>query len=155
MKEIPLTKGKIAIVDAIDYEWLNQWNWCYNGKRHAIRGERRGGRYKAISMHREIMKPPPGFVVDHINGDGLDNRRQNLRICTTKQNNQNQSKHRDNTSGYRGVYFVKASKKWQASIRIDGKNYHQGLFEDPKEAALAYNKAAVEAWGEFAKLNPV
>ena len=112
----------------------------------------------ATPMHRIITKCPKGKVVDHINGDTLDNRKCNLRICTKLQNQYNQKKHKGKRhSKYKGVTFRKnlIAKPWEAFIYKDYKSKRLGYFATEKEAALAYNAAAKEAYGEFAKLNEI
>lgn len=131
-KEIPLTQGKVALVDDEDYERLNQFKWfaSKNGKTYyAIRKSK-------ILMHRTIITPPSGFEIDHINGNGLDNRRENLRIVSHRENCQN--KHIEKTSKFPGVTWNKQHKKWHAHVRILGKNRYLGSFDDEVEAAKAY-----------------
>ena len=147
IRYIALTKGRFAIVDAADFEWLNRYKWqaAYNGtKFYATTKNRRGGN---IWMHRMIMKAPKGMVVDHINGNGLDNRRCNLRICTPQQNSCNRRKHADGKSRFIGV--SPWHHKWQVSV---GHQY-VGLFEDEVEAAKARDRKAIEMYGEHARLN--
>lgn len=160
MKRIPLTKGKFVLVDDDDYEFLSRWKWYSFVKKHtvyAVRGEYHGydegvGYYvqKRIMMHRQIMEAEQGFFVDHINGDGLDNRRENLRLCTHSQNLQNQRKQKDRK--YKGVY-ERDNGRFSAAIRHGGKLVHIGTFDTETAAACAYNKAAIEYFGEFANLN--
>jgi len=149
---IPLTQGKFAIVDAEDYDWLNQYKWyaskCKNTF-YACRAE--GG--KTIRMHREIMQAPKGLVCNHINHNGLDNRKSNLRLCTNAQNCYNQRASATGTSKYKGVCWHKCRSKWSARIRCDGKFYNLGDFDDQMEAAMAYDNKAAELFGEFAYLN--
>lgn len=107
MKEIPLTKGKIALVDDTDYDWLIQWKWhawTAKGKWFAISQEKEGHKMK---MHRLIMNAPDGLQVDHRNHNGLDNRRENLRICTNTENSRNRRIRRDNTTGFKGVHWLR------------------------------------------------
>lgn len=107
-------------------------------------------------MHRLILGAPAGIGVDHRNGDGRDNRRLNLRLATRTQNAQNRSKNRDKTSSrYKSVYARRRKGPWYAQIRIRGRNKHLGVFETEEEAALAYNRAAVEYFGEYARLNQI
>ena len=104
-------------------------------------------------MHREIMNCPKGLEVDHINQNGVDNRRINLRIATATQNRQNTSKQKSNTSGYKGV--MKDKTKWRAMIRDNGRRIHLGMFDNKIDAAIAYNKAAIKYHKEFACLNTI
>ena len=151
MKEIKLTQGKVALVDDADYEWLSQWKWTYGG--YAFRMIRDGTRkQRMIYMHRVIMDAQPGEQVDHINRDGLDNRRENLRLCSSSQNNGNQRKTRG-SSRFKGVSWHKEGRKWQTGIKLHGTQRHLGLFTDEVEAAHAYDDAAREKFGEFARVN--
>lgn len=155
-KEMPLTQGKIALVDVEDYDYLCQFKWHKHKPRniyYAARNTRKNGKKALSLMHREILKTPKGFHTDHINGDGLDNRRNNLRICTGAQNLMNRGKTKANKSGFKGVCWNKANKKWHAQIEVDGKNKHLGFFDVKEQAALAYNEAALKYYDEFAKLN--
>jgi hypothetical protein len=104
-------------------------------------------------MHRQVTNAPKGLVVDHINHNGLDNRRANLRLCTKQQNNCNSRSFRHKTSNYKGVFKEKGSKKFRAYIRFNKKPVHIGMFELEIDAAKAYDKKAKELFGEFAYLN--
>jgi hypothetical protein len=154
VKEIPLTQGRVAIVDDADYEMLSRFKWLY-GDRYAVRRARCGVRWVTVLMHREIMQPLDGMQVDHINGDKLDNRRCNLRIVTSSQNKCNCGVQANNTSGFKGVSLSKPTGKWVANIKKHGKLHFLGYFPTAIEAARAYNRAAQEMHGEFARLNPV
>jgi hypothetical protein len=145
---IPLTSGFYTYVDAADYEWLNQWHWRAYGDGYVARREK--GRL--IFMHREIMQPPPGMVVDHINGVSLNNRRCNMRVCTRQQNNFN-SRPRPKISPYKGVRFDADTGKWIAEITHCHIKYHLGTFADEVEAARAYDRRAIELQGPYARLN--
>ncbi len=151
IRYIPLTRGLHAIVDAKNFDWLSQYKWCVQGARYgnthyAVR--RTNGR--KIFMHREIMQPPPGKVVDHINRNGLDNREANLRNCTRLQNLQN--RYWDaGQSKYRGVSPV--GDKWQAVVGFHGETIYLGVFDTEEEAAKARDRKAYELAGEFAYLN--
>jgi len=153
IRYIGLTQGKYAIVDAADYEWLNQWKWCAmlrSSKVYAMRVER----HKTILMHREIMKPPKGMLVDHIDGNGLNNRRSNMRNCTAQQNCQNRRPGTNFTSQFAGVYQRKSQpEKWYARVRCGEILAYLGPFDDEVEAAKARDQKARELHGEFAYLN--
>ena len=157
-KQIALTQGHIAIVDPADFEWLSQWKWSYttgsNGKgARAERSFRINGRQKHIFMHRLIMDAPDGMEVDHINGNGLDNQRKNLRLCSRSQNAKNITSMRVHTSWFKGVSYHKRLRKWHAQITNEYRRIHLGLFACELEAARAYNLAAPKYHGEFASLN--
>lgn len=151
---IPLTQGKIAIVDAKDFDWLNRWNWCatcirYGQNAYAIRREGK----QIIWMHRQILNCHPKAEVDHRNGNTLDNRRQNIRAATHSENAQNREKQRNNSSGFKGVSWFRRDHKWRARIHLNGEERHIGYFINLAEAAKAYDKEATELHGEFAHLN--
>jgi len=104
-------------------------------------------------MHRLIMDPPRGYVVDHINGDGLDNRRANLRLATHAQNGRNRRKIKKGISKYKGVSWEESTGKWRALIHVDRKKISLGCYKDEVTAAKVYDKAAKKYHGEFARLN--
>lgn len=156
MKRIELTQGHVAVVDAEDFEELNKYNWqarvqTYTGLFRAKRSENK----KEIDMAREIMNCPPGLEVDHINGDLLDNRRCNLRICTHGENMRNRRLQRNNTSGYRGVHYFKRDGRYVAYIYLNGQKIHIGSYKTGIDAAMAYNAHARDLHGEFARLNDI
>ena len=157
MKEIPLTKGKVALVDDEDYEWLKQSKWYAQSSRSNFYACRKSKNQLSTQtkerMHRLIMSAPDNMEVDHINRNSLDNQRKNLRICTRSQNAMNTPKSIINTSGYKGVIWFSRDNKWRAEIRVFGKNKHLGLYENIIDAAHAYDEAAKKYRGEFAVLN--
>lgn len=145
-KIIPLTKGKYAKVDNDDFELLINFNWkCnyHNYERSVHLG----------LMHRFIMNCPKNKIIDHINHDRLDNRKANLRICTVSNNGMNRLKYSGFTSKYKGVCWVKERSLWKSSIKHNDAYIHLGFFENEKDAGLAYDKKAIELFGEFALLN--
>jgi hypothetical protein len=148
MKEIILTQGKVALVDDEDYKWLNKYKWCAHKNKRYWYAKRNSGR---IFMHREIMKTPIDLMVDHKDTNGLNNQRYNLRNCTNRQNLQNG---RSNSTN-KGTTFDKVNNKFLAQIRVGGRQIKLGRFITEKEAALAYNNAAIILHGEFANLNQI
>lgn len=149
--KIPLTQGQFAIVDADDYEKLSQYKWHVSGKGdmlYACRTENR----RTIMMHRQILNAPADMHCDHINHNGLDNRKANLRLCTPQQNACNR-RPLECTSKYKGVHWDSLSRKWRAEIRHNGQKIHIGYFDYELDAAIAYDDYAIELFGEFAYLN--
>jgi len=158
MKKIELTQGKVALVDDEDFEMLSQYKWHYVKPGYAARSQYCGGgrsshKVKVTPMHREIMDSPDGKMIDHKNHDGLDNRKSNLRICTRTENRRNSVRHKNNKSGYKGVW--QEGKKFRSAIWIkdEKRNRNLGTFETAIQAAKAYNKHAKAVFGEFAFLN--
>ncbi len=152
---IPLTKGKVAIVDDADAEMLSQYRWCYLSVGYAARHERINGKDRMILMHRFLLSASPEQLVDHINGNGLDNRRENIRLCTKADNQRNQRRNSKNTTGYKGVSFDKGRGKYIASIQVLGTQIHLGRFSTAEEASKAYEEAASRYHGEFAYTHSV
>jgi len=148
---IPLTQGQNTLVDASDYDWLMQWNWCiYKTRRGKLYANRWKGTTR-IWMHREILGCSIDKETDHQNGNSLDNRRFNLREASRPQN----AKNRKPNKGHKlkGVRWHEEGNGWQARIHCNGKSKHLGLFKTEKEAAEAYDEAAKRLHGEFARLN--
>lgn len=157
MKLIPLTQGYFAIVDDADYEWLSQFKWRIqkkpNNRYYARTSIKIGNKYKTVGMHRLIMNSPQGMDVDHINRNGLDNRRANLRVCTRSQNIQNTSTCKNSSSQYKGVSWSKDRKLWCAAICFNSKRINLGRFRSESDAIQAYDQKAKELFGEFANTN--
>jgi hypothetical protein len=154
--KIPLTQGKFAKVDPEDYLWLAQFRWhCKINKNavYAVRTITLAGSSKRIYMHRLIMDTPPHLVCDHINHNGLENRKKNLRNCTLGQNNANSRSARNASSKYKGVSWNKKRKKWAAYIKKDSTQTRLGFFDCEADAAKAYDEAARIYHGQFAMLN--
>ncbi|AUM66407.1 HNH endonuclease [Brevibacillus laterosporus] len=157
-REITLTKGKVAIVDDLDYKSLSRYKWHYVSSGYAGRSihHKGTGAKSFILMHRKIVKAPVGKVVDHINGNKLDNRRSNLRIVDQTKNQANrQHLNRNNKSGFRGVSWSKAAEKWESCVMYLGKKIYLGIYESPVDAAIAYNTKASELFGDCAQLNNI
>ena len=159
-KEIKLTQGKATLVDDADFEWLNQWNWTTSNvedKHYAIRNDYKSkGRNNLVRMHRVIMGDRcKGLDVDHIDGDGLNNQRSNLRACTRAENLRNRRKPKMNKEKYMGIQTYKGKRKttYRAIIGHNGKVYHLGMFPTPEDAARKYDEKAREFFGEFARTN--
>lgn len=157
MKEIQLTRGMVAFIDDEDFKIVSAHSWnCiktdidglfYAGTNVGSRNAR-----TVLYMHKLLMG---GKLIDHINGNGLDNRRSNLRFCTHAQNCANKNKKSGTSSKYKGVFWYKRDSKWRSFIQKEGKKYFLGNFEKEVDAAIAYNLKAKELFGDFAKLNEV
>ncbi len=155
MKQISLTQGKYALVDDEDFEWINRWKWCYSITSDLREYAKRGatGHNTIFLMHRMILSARSSEIVDHRSGNGLDNRRDNLRFCTRSENAWNMAKMRDNTSGFKGVSWDKSRNKWFCKIAVGCQQIPLGRFDDAEDAAHVYNQAATQLHGEFARLN--
>ena len=157
-RRIALTQGQYAIVDPDDFPRLakHKWRICKTKGKNVLYAERSirlpNGKYSRILMHRCLINVTEGYVIDHINGDGLDNRKANLRLATVAQNAWN-AKKRNPRSGYKGVWFAKEKRLWRAAIVCNRKRIHLGYFSDRTTAAKAYDTAAKKYHGEFAVLN--
>lgn len=155
MKLIPLSKGLFAKIDDADYSLVAKFAWWSTTSPHSKTNYAEGfisSRKKKIKMHHLITGERR---VDHRNGDGLDNQRSNLRPCTHAQNMKNRRPRSGTKAGFKGVYYSKGSRKWVAEIVSDGQWHYLGLHLTPRQAALAYNEAAIKYHGEFARLNEV
>ena len=156
-KRIKLTQGKYALVDDIDFDRVSQFSWYANKRKHTYYAQRiiylSGGQH-TLFLHRFILnlKLYDGKQADHIDGDGLNNQRSNLRKCTLHQNRLNR-RPQSGVSKYKGVNWHRVSQKWRAKIKKNRKDYYLGLFSNEIDAAKAYDRKAKELHGEFARLN--
>ena len=150
--KIPLNHGKTALIDDEDYEKVSHRKWQYS-KGYAVSGSYLPKNH--LRMHRVILglSHNDHQSVDHINGDRLDNRKTNLRLCTNSQNQANRDAPTTNTSGYKGVTYHRGKKAWMASANHNNKAYFAGYHQTPELAAKAYDELAKKLWGDFAKLN--
>lgn len=156
---VPLTKGYTAIIDAADVPLVDGWNWKAKEDRrsdgslravYAVRNMSIGGRRDTVRLHRVILAAPHGAQCDHISGNGLDNRRANLRLATNAENQRNGRTRCDNTSGVKGV--CRHRGKWKAYIKANGRRKNLGLFSDIADAAAAYAAASAKLHGEFGRI---
>lgn len=155
MKRIWLRNArKYALIDDSDWELVSGYNWYLTSRGYVATTTKIGKLKKICKLHTLIFKAPLGLQVDHLNRNGLDNRRENLRWCTHAQNQANRSLYKRNTSGYKGVSFHKPCQKWRAYIGRTPQQY-LGVFHTKEDAARAYNAAAKELYGEFACLNKI
>ncbi len=147
--QLKTRSGTVFLIDDEDYSIISQYNWYLSSKRYLVTRSNK----KEIRLHRFLMNCPPTKIVDHINGDTLDNRKSNLRICTQQENTRNNNKLRkDKTSKYKGVSLCTYGT-WVAQIQVNKKKISLGYYTSQEDAARAYNKAAVEYHGEFAAIN--
>lgn len=152
---VPLTQGYEAVIDAVDAPLVDNHNWCASVKKHnvyAMRKETCGvtGKRVNVFMHREIAAPSLDEQVGHVNHDGLDNRRENLRACSPTENARNRRLRSDNRVGLKGVAWHKGKKKWRSRIRISGVEKFLGYFDCPEKAHAAYLRAAEDLFGDHA-----
>jgi hypothetical protein len=156
-RKIDLGEGEFTILDAEDYYRFGNGKWSLGGnekKFYAVRGvKNEKGEINIVRLHRQILAPPDGVLVDHRNGNSLDNRRENLRIATPSQNMQNRCKRANTTSRFVGVWFVKNKRRWESRIVYQGKRIFLGRFISEIDAAKAYDRAAIKYHGDFAHLN--
>jgi len=153
---IPLTQGKVVLVSTNRYAFLNQWNWFAEYRKKeggwiACRKDYSTGKSRRITMHRVLL--PDAVNVDHENGDTLDNRDDNLRSSTVKQNSRNRKKPVDNISGFKGVWWRRERQIWVATIRVDNRHIYLGSSRDCAIAARIYDRGAIRYFGDFARTN--
>lgn len=154
--EVPLSPEGTTLIDADDFEKLRDYRFYRVGHKNfkyvSIRKKKTSG---ITMLHRHLLNAPAHLQVDHINGNSLDNRQANLRLCTRLDNCRNRAKRFDSTSPYKGVLWNKQNKNWRVRIRVNWKPIEVGSFKTAEEAARAYNEAAVKYYGEFARINNV
>lgn len=154
MKEIVLTKNKVVIVDNADFKWLNSFKWCFDSYGYAVHGIRKDGKKTTQRMHALIMKTPKGMDTDHINGNGLDNRRCDLRVVSHAQNLINRKKNKSKLSTiFKGINWNKTNNMWEARIGKDGLDLKIGYFHNEIAAAMARDIWARHLYGNIALLN--
>lgn len=161
MKKLELARGEVAQLDEPDYDRLRHFKWyCIKG--YAYRTVYLGkvdGKYKytTIPMHREVLNPLDGLLADHIDGNRLNNTRNNLRAVTRGQNTINSAMRKTNRYGYKGIIYnpLCTKRPWYARIKLNGKVQVKGYFETREEAALAYNELATQLHGQYARLNEI
>ena len=151
---VPLTKGRHAIIDTVDIPLVEPGTWYALVNRqtaYAVRSVGTRATKRVMLMHRVIVGAPDGMDVDHINGDGLDNRRANLRLATRSENMRNSRQSAANTSGFKGVCWNKRDQNWVAAITVEGRMRYLGAFGTPEAAHEAYLAAATRLFGQFAR----
>lgn len=158
MKEIQLSQGKVALVDDEDFDRIKDFHW-YARKTgntfYAAYKVKSKGKSTTFYMHRIILNAPSDIPVDHADGNGLNNQKSNIRLCSHSENMRNTKMFKNNTSGFKGVSWHKRSNKWRAVIKVNAKHKHLGLFQTDIAAANAYNDAAKKYYGDFARLNNI
>ena len=158
MKKIQVTQGNFALVDNADFKFLNQYRWCIlkSGNqlyaRHSL--PRINGKNKHILMHVLILDTPKGMDTDHKDGNGLNNQRKNLRICTRSENQRNRGVQKGNIAGIKGVSLHRHNKKWTAQICLNKKKVYLGSFDTKEKAGDAYRRVCIKYHGEYAKMEP-
>ena len=150
---VPLTRGYEAVIDSCDIDLVGQFNWRVRvAKAHILYGVRYVWPNTTQHLHQLIIPAPPDFMVDHINGDGLDNRRANLRIASRAQNRANSRLPVSNTSGFKGAFIDSSTGRWKSVIKCGGQYRHRGCFATKEEAHEAYAQALKQYYGEFARV---
>lgn len=149
MKTIPLTKGMFVKVDDQDYEKYAVERWYAHSVRPGRFYAARKGKTYMRYMHRDIAEAPAGVYVDHINGDGLDNRRENLRLCNNQQNNLNKKKNSNNTSGHKNIYWSKKERRWKVVVTLGGREIYGGYKKTMEEAVRSRDALVDKLCGDF------
>jgi hypothetical protein len=151
---VPLTRGKIAVIDAEDAPFISEMTWSAMTTGYARAAYTNStGATESIFMHRKIIGALPHQFVDHIDGDKLNNRKSNLRLCTHAENMANRSAQKNNSAGFKGVSLCRNTGRYRAIITVNGKKHRLGRFDSAAEAAIAYDAAAIKLLGEFAFTN--
>ena len=155
MKKMKLTNGDFALLDNHDYDKLSKYNWGLGPRKYIQRTKTENGKQTSVVIHREIMGciKGDGKTVDHVNRNRLDNRRVNLRLVNRQQSATNCSMGKNNTSGYKGVSFLKSENIWQSRVMFNYKSHFLGNFKTAQEAGRAYDKKTLELNGVYAVLN--
>jgi hypothetical protein len=149
---VTLTQGYEAVIDAVNADWIGQWNWCACVNKKTVYAKRRiASCSKTIYMHRLVAEAREGQIVDHVDCNGLNNTTANIRIATFAENNRNQSLRITNTSGIKGVRWRDDNRKWEARIKINKKEHHLGYYDKSEEAHAAYCEASDRLHGEFGR----
>lgn len=152
MKQIKFPKNRYALVDDRDYLKILKYKWHIDGRGYVMRNRLTKDDGSPIQLHRLILNPSQDKQVDHINGDRLDNRRDNLRVCSKSQNMCNRGPQKNNTSGFKGIYYDKFAEKWRAKANFNGKVYSIARSKSKDKVIRAYNRLISKIQGEFAKL---
>ena len=158
VKEIQLANNKgVALVDDEDYDKLIKYKWHLRDIKimHAGTKVKIDGKWFEKRMHHFLVNVPEGFEVDHIDQNGLNNQKSNLRVATHSQNMMNRNSFKGSSSKYKGVSFDKKCNKWRSEVSLNKKHYYLGMFENESDAAMAYNKRALKLHGEYVNLNEV
>jgi hypothetical protein len=153
---IALTKGYEAVIDAADVPLVEGWNWYAQPGGRTVYAASKGaacGRRCRVFLHRLLLGEPLDVFVDHVNSDGLDNRRANLRLASASQNQHNKAMQNNNTSGFKGVTWKANKRQWVARISCGGKSKHLGYFDTPEAAHFAYASASAAIHGEFGRVS--
>lgn len=152
MKLIPLSQGRFAMVDDRDFEELSELKWSCSGKKtRPYAAAYSDGEW--LYMHRVVAKPEAGMFVDHRDGDTLNNQRSNLRCCQHRQNIRNSKISKRNKTGFKGVSFNTQKNRFVAHIKVNYRSKYLGYFNNARDAAAAYNRAAMKWFGAFSNLN--